>query len=439
LGGNGLAASLGPQFASGCAGVIHELIFDKMFSSLRRLKLKFSPSIPTTIDCNQQPRWSQKFVQQFKHPEINTSLQQQLYQRDYQDRLITVDRIFAQGETGIPLLIEALRDPYGAVRDKAERYLQTWHDRAEVQDVLEVLRYRQVKCLMTLPGEASITSIRLSPDDRTLLSTDNTDRIRHWDIATGELLQTFIAPDSNISEAIFSADGQSIISNHSSREIWIWDLATNPPHHPRQVLVGHTDRVAALQLAPGGKNLLSGSWDGTIGVWDLTNGQLIERWTGHTDRVQSLTISPDGQTVFSGSADGTIRAWNRLPGQLQQVYNLGKTIVTALAVHPHKPILISGDRQVRLSTWDYAIQEHLDTLPSWTYRPISAIVVSADGEVVLHNCGHNINIWHQATGWFVHALVHHRWAVSCLAMTRDGRRIISGSDDKTIKIWGIPE
>jgi WD40 repeat protein len=403
------------------------------------LKSLFRPAVESIV-CDQQPRWSRQFVQQFKSTESTArlELQQQLYARDYQERLVTIDRIFHQGETGIPLLMTALRDPYGAVRDKAAQYLQTF-DRPEVHDLMRVRRYQQVRCLKTLKGHgAGITAVTISPDDRWILSSAGESQVYLWDAATGALATTFDAGDDTVSQAIFSADGRWIMTNSSRADILIWDRESG---QIVQRLRGHTDRVAALQLAPGGNNLLSGSWDGTIGVWDLTASnltaaKLVERWSGHRDRIYALAISPDGETVFSGGADGTIRHWQRQAGEPLKIYELGKTIVYALATHPTQPILFSGDQKVRLSQWDYQTGEHLDTLPSWTYRPINAIVTSPDGEVVLHNCGHGISIWHQATNWFVHTLVHHRWAVTALAMSQDGQTIVSGSDDQTIKIWG---
>jgi WD40 repeat protein len=394
----------------------------------------FSSAVPT-IDCKQQPRWSQRFLTLLKQPDWPEIVgpRRQLYVRDYQDRTIALDAFFQQGEAAVPLLIEALRDPYGGVRSRAESYLEQFtHPMA--QQVLQVTRYRQVKCIKTIKKHNSgITSVAISPNDQTLLTTAGESAMYLWDIATGDLLQTFSAPDAGISNGIFNTDGRYIFSNHRNAEIWVWDRSTA---QVVQKFQGHTDRIAAFTLASTGNNLISASWDKTICVWDLTTGKLLNRLAGHTDRVQSVALSNDGETIFSGGADGTIRYWERRSGKVLRVYQLGKTIVHALATHPLQPILFSGDQQVRLSSWDYQRGEHLDTLPSWTYRPIHAIAPSPDGEVVLQTCGHGINVWHQPTGWFVHTLVHHRWAVTALAISGNGQWIVSGSDDKTVKIWG---
>jgi WD40 repeat protein len=63
-----------------------------------------------------------------------------------------------------------------------------------------------------------------------------------------------------------------------------------------------------------GDTLASGSGDGTIRLWDVTDpahpraiGQPL---TGNTSAVESVAFSPDGNTLASGSEDDTIRLWN---------------------------------------------------------------------------------------------------------------------------------
>ena len=75
-----------------------------------------------------------------------------------------------------------------------------------------------------------------------------------------------------------------------------------------KTLNGHSSLVITLtQLSNG--NLVSGSADSTIKIWNLENGSLLNTLTAHTSSVISLLVLSNGN-LLSGSNDGTIREWN---------------------------------------------------------------------------------------------------------------------------------
>jgi WD40 repeat protein len=79
-----------------------------------------------------------------------------------------------------------------------------------------------------------------------------------------------------------------------------------------RTLKGHTQAVGAVAISPHGQWIVSGSYDGTLRVWHLSDGTHVRTLEGHTRYVRSVAISPDGQWIVSGSWDSTLRVW-RLP------------------------------------------------------------------------------------------------------------------------------
>jgi hypothetical protein len=57
---------------------------------------------------------------------------------------------------------------------------------------------------------------------------------------------------------------------------------------------------------------LSGSWDGTLRLWDLQQGTTTRRFVGHTKDVLSVAFSVDNRQIVSGARDKTIKLWNTL-------------------------------------------------------------------------------------------------------------------------------
>jgi WD40 repeat protein len=372
------------------------------------------------------------------------ALYQQLHDRDYQKRLAAVQCINATDPTGVVLLVKALRDPMGRVRAQALVQLQQ-SCQPEIQALLQTLRYRQMQCLHTIavgarshrsPNYHGIRAVDLSPNAQWIVSTVVTGRMQLWHRVSGKLLLEFATLDHQPSVVRFNPDGRTLISGGGDGQVVIWDGTSG---QRLQSWPAHGGWVSAIALAADGHTLISGGCDRTLKVWDLWSGQLQHTLTGHTDGIQALSLSSDGQTLVSAGADGLIGSWNWRKRQLIGAVKVASAQIHALAHHPHTPLVASGDQRARLSLWELSTSQHYDTFPCWTYRPIQAILFSPDGEVLLHSCGGGINVWHWATGWLVHTLVHHRWAVTSLAMSADGRILVSGSEDGTIKIWGWPD
>jgi TIR domain/WD domain, G-beta repeat len=74
-------------------------------------------------------------------------------------------------------------------------------------------------------------------------------------------------------------------------------------------LTGHRGDVWSVALSTDRQTLVSGSYDQTIKVWNLSTGQELRTLTGHSAAVTSVALSADGQTLVSGSKDKTIKVW----------------------------------------------------------------------------------------------------------------------------------
>ncbi|KAL0957132.1 hypothetical protein HGRIS_003224 [Hohenbuehelia grisea] len=88
-----------------------------------------------------------------------------------------------------------------------------------------------------------------------------------------------------------------------------WPTAETP-------VIGVKAVVECVVFSPDGKQIVSGSGDRTIRIWDAaTREQVGDALTGHEDPVTSVAFSPDGKQIVSGSGDRTIRIWDSSTGQ----------------------------------------------------------------------------------------------------------------------------
>jgi hypothetical protein len=101
-----------------------------------------------------------------------------------------------------------------------------------------------------------------------------------------------------------------------------------------RTFTGHTSMVRSVAFAADGRSALSGSYDQTLRLWDVTKGSTIRTLIGHTAEVSSVAIAPDGRTAVSGSWDKTLRLWDLASGSTVRVLMGHSESVYTLRLRP---------------------------------------------------------------------------------------------------------
>jgi WD40 repeat protein len=149
-----------------------------------------------------------------------------------------------------------------------------------------------------------VESVAFSPDGVHVLSASRDRTVRISDPLNGELEATNTSHETAIYAAIFSHDGKTVLSlaQNSPLDYWQW---TTTEKKPRQMeLAGHPDHLAWVT----GGLALAGP-DSLVRIASTSNETLFTLY-GHPDAISALAVGPTSDQLATGSYDGTVCVWN---------------------------------------------------------------------------------------------------------------------------------
>jgi len=281
-----------------------------------------------------------------------------------------------------------------------------------------------------------------------------------------------------------------LLSASRDKSLIVWTLTREDEKYgvAKRRLKGHSHYVQDVAISSDGQFALSGSWDGTLRLWDLNTGVTTRNFYGHTKDVLSVAFSADNRQIVSGSRDKNIHLWNTL-GQCKfviteqghkewvscvrfspnlstplivsagwdkmvKVWNLthcklktnliGHTgYVNTVTVSPDGSLCASGGKDGTAMLWDLNEGRHLSSLDAGDI--IHALVFSPIRYWLCAATASAIKIWDLESKVCVDALtVEPRKSkkavpVQCisLAWSADGTTLFAGYTDNVIRVWTV--
>jgi small GTP-binding protein len=203
----------------------------------------------------------------------------------------------------------------------------------------------------------------------------------------------------------------------------------------RIILRGHSARVWSVAVTPDGWRIVSGGDDKAVRVWDAESGACLAILEGHTDWVSDVAVTEDGRRIASSSWDKTVRVWNAESGACLPSLKGHEGSLRGVAMTPNGRRIVSAgydDRTLRV--WDAATRACITTIA--TPAGTVGVAVTTDGRRIVSGSRDNtVRVWDAETGDCLISLMGHTGAVWRVAMSADGRRIVSGSEDNTVRVW----
>jgi WD40 repeat protein len=301
------------------------------------------------------------------------------------------------------------------------------------------------KTLQVLRGHASeIRAMAFRRDGQRLASAGADQSVHVWDPRAGVLLAGQHTQGRSAVALVEAPPPGRLASTCGGTALQVWDLADGKPVPP----TSDSGFGVALAASPDNKYLATGGGDKKIRIWDPATGTLLHTLEGQGGAVAALAFSPDSQLVASASAsDGTVWVWN-VPKQevaLMIPEAAEGCSVEALAWHPNGQVLACGgvdylatsgaDGAVGL--WDVPSRACVGSFP----RGVFGLAFHPSGQkLAAASLQESVLVWDLAAkDQPPQELGGHQEAVNCVAYSRDGAWLASGSDDRTLRVWSTAD
>lgn len=284
-----------------------------------------------------------------------------------------------------------------------------------------------------------------------------------------------------------------IVTGSRDKSILQWNIGRDEngvvSGTPKRSLMGHSNFVEDVVISSDGQFALSASWDCSLRLWDLSNGQTTRKFTGHEKDVMSVAFSADNRQIVSGSRDNRLKVWNTLGeckytisedghsdwvscvrfspnaqnplilssgwDKVVKVWSLtnlklmtnllGHTrYVNTVCCSPDGSLCASGGKDGTAMLWDLNKGEHLYELEATDV--IHALTFSPNRYWLCAATESSIKIWDLESKSVVAELVpelpnmgKRAMKPECISLqwSADGSTLYSGYTDNTVRVWGV--
>jgi WD40 repeat protein len=289
-----------------------------------------------------------------------------------------------------------------------------------------------------LRHRGNVTGLAFSADGRRIASVSHDKTLRIWDATAG---QYFAPPSDKLGRYVtsFSPDGGRVVTGGVSDSLRLWDLQTakaigTPTNAPY---------LSAIAFSPDGRHFATGSLRKVVRLWDALTGQPIGyALLGQQYAVWHLAFSPDGKLLVAGGNGPDLQLWDVPSGSPSGAPLSGhRSGVTGVAFSPDGRRIVATTFDGGALLWDTQSRKLVKEVNvSSRLNNVKAPAFSPDGQAIILGVGAQLYLWDLASTppvATVFGLAEHQGSVESLIFSPEGRYVLSGSEDQTLRVWDV--
>jgi WD40 repeat protein/serine/threonine protein kinase len=341
---------------------------------------------------------------------------------------------------------------------------------------LKIWDFSTGHCLHTIVGHSgAVTSVHMDRDGKNPLSGSADGTLKLWDISSGHYLRSFDGHKGGVNDVLAMPDGLRVASAGNDNTIRVWETATL---RCLQTFRGHAGFVNSISISPKGDRILSGGSDKNVILWDAPTTGIVRTFIGHIDAVLSVELSADGNYAVSAGVDKTVKLWETSTGRCLRTFEGHTESVTSVGMSLDMRYALSGSEDKTLVLWELNLKSEPYLAPTMLSRVLRSETAftamaafgneltqarasidrgdavraarhirSARAQRGYDRAVEAVNIWTElysrlpkksfTGGWEGVVFKGHEAPVTSVCMSLDDKFVLSGSADKTLRLWDV--
>lgn len=335
--------------------------------------------------------------------------------------------------------------------------------------------------IYTIPHPSAVSSVSLSSSGQRLVTTAEDGIVRVCDASNGLVLQSSTGHTPvAFGKARWSADQQSVLSFGGEPSLRVWKPAVN------SATKEESDSPVGRFLINGGSQWLKYSGNQRMEIVDVNSGQVARSFDSMNREPRVIALRRDGQRLAVGDADGRVTLWNMGDGLLLQSWKVdgsveaiawsddllklavatseknlifygpplppatsqpGKELVehshavtsaavTHIAFDPDHKSVLAMQNDGKLALWKYANPSPIRRFNHG--GPVNAVAISGDGRTIVSaSADQTVRVWDSVSGQQRSQLNGHVGPVLAIAMSPDESVAVSSGSDRSLRLWDI--
>jgi RNA polymerase sigma factor (sigma-70 family) len=301
-------------------------------------------------------------------------------------------------------------------------------------------------------GEPALAALRAAArDENPEVRRRAADLVKAIESPNYGLVRTLTTP-AGVCTVAFTPKGEQLLTGSLNGTVCVWETPTG--RKLTDVAVG-SEGIGEYRLAalPNGKGAVL-----RYARYDLDPVKFRFGFEGHTAPILPIAVSSDGKWVLTGSADGTARLWESDTGTERRKIeaHMGKRIEPPPTTGRGEPAerfegrgvrdaafsrddtrIVTGGNDGAVRVWNADDGTEVRSFATGEEAVLAVAFLPDRDRVVSAGTGGVIRVWDAKTGKEAKRLTGHAGVVYDVAVSPDGKRLVSAGLDKTVRVWDV--